>query len=691
MSPQPNQSGEFESPLAGALFMASFGIPQTPLIGKKPFLSDWPNVATTEPERIQEWYQEHHCNFGSVARKGGFFIFEADTAPDGVLSIRKRFEQKNCQFTSKSMVASRPDGSRGHRYYRWTEGIENIGQNATVYGDFSVRADAEQCVSPGSIHPDTGQQYKVILPFSAPALPTAQEIEFWKSEKKSKEVKNNDEGEPIVEGQRNAFLASQLGKIRQATGCGYDVLRAAAIDINNRRCSPPLTLDELEITVLKSIPKYPFKPDAFGERMAIKAQEQLDVLESRFERIITDPVQETSSRLVMPSSALASTRLQDIYSDIFQSNDWSLDLALPALVTAASVLVPRASVPEGQLPQGDDNLVNLFTGLIAPVHGGKSQVIEWAAKAMGIWRDLGGPHYLAMSAGSAEQLIDSLDRRKQYLKNTVLINPDEWAHLFAKANIPNASFSTFLTTSYYRRHQIIPRPRGKEVVLNLSMSFIGGIVEDEFDAVFNASALGGVYDRFLFGYSPVGTEWSYRPFPLTVQEYPVPILGEFWKPIPVTLDRSVFEVSKSWGKKGFGRITEICIRIATIYASMDGQEIVTGKDLEHLEGLAQYQLDIRKQFRPNAGLNPDAQFANAAIAWINKYAKNWMSIRDLKQGVKRWVEKLGPNVAERSLYALSRTGQIQLWMNTHDPTKNPPPADFNGVLPRTGLVRANGE
>ena len=46
----------------------------------------------------------------------------------------------------------------------------------------------------------------------------------------------------------------------------------------------------------------------------------------------------TDSEMIseMPQSALASTRLGDIYADLFEPNDWPLDLALPALVTAAS-------------------------------------------------------------------------------------------------------------------------------------------------------------------------------------------------------------------------------------------------------------------------------------------------------------------------------------------------------------------
>jgi len=50
----------------------------------------------------------------------------------------------------------------------------------------------------------------------------------------------------------------------------------------------------------------------------------------------------------------------------------------------------------------------------------KSPAIEWAAEAMGIWKDSAcAPHYFAVNAGSAEQLIDALDRRKKNFIHSV--------------------------------------------------------------------------------------------------------------------------------------------------------------------------------------------------------------------------------------------------------------------------------
>ena len=273
--PQPDANGEFDTPLDGALWMASFGIPQTPLKGKAPFLPEWQKKASTDPNQIREWFEgtDRQCNFGSVALPGGFFVFEADTAPEGVPSVRERFEKQGGRFTSQLMVASRRDGSRGHRYYKWIEGIENIGQNATIHGDFSLRADAEQCVSPGSVHPDTEKQYRVISS-GTPEPPAAQELAFWKSEKKVEKptaAAATDDAAAIPTGRRNSTLTSKAGELR-AKGLNEEEIAPVLVRLNQERCIPPL--DESEVkTIAHSIGSRAYQPDVFAEEIAAKAEQ----------------------------------------------------------------------------------------------------------------------------------------------------------------------------------------------------------------------------------------------------------------------------------------------------------------------------------------------------------------------------------------------------------------------------------
>jgi len=252
---QPDANGEFPTPADGAIWMAvTYGIPQTPLKGKRPFLEDWPSKASVDPVQIHTWAAEYPgCNFGSVAVLGRHFIFEADSA-----EVRERFkmEYPGRDFTSRLVIQS-SGPTKGHRYYLHAPGVENVGQNKGE--DFSIRADGEQCVSPGSIHPTTGKQYRVVAHDSPLTQPTAEEILFWKSqriEKKSALVQANDE--PIPQGRRNSTITSILGKARQQNGLKYDALLALARQ-HNQRCVPPLDESELE-TIAGSVARYSVKP-----------------------------------------------------------------------------------------------------------------------------------------------------------------------------------------------------------------------------------------------------------------------------------------------------------------------------------------------------------------------------------------------------------------------------------------------
>ena len=175
---QPDSNGEFKSPLDGALWMAlTYGIPQTPLRGKIPFLSDWPAKASADPAVIRAWDTEYPgCNFGfccTRARLGKHFTFEADKPEEeGTPTIRERFKRQGHDFTSGLIIESSP--GKTHNYYKSAPGVDNIGQNAVLHKDFSVRVHREQCVSPGSIHPVTGKQYRVAFRNGPLTQPTAQ-------------------------------------------------------------------------------------------------------------------------------------------------------------------------------------------------------------------------------------------------------------------------------------------------------------------------------------------------------------------------------------------------------------------------------------------------------------------------------------------------------------------------------------
>ena len=78
-------------------------------------------------------------------------------------------------FNTYSVTSGRPD--RAHFYYRMTDDVREFGNKRWaepgINGNvFEVKVHGGQVVAEGSIHPDTGQQYRIIqdlplIPFPA--------------------------------------------------------------------------------------------------------------------------------------------------------------------------------------------------------------------------------------------------------------------------------------------------------------------------------------------------------------------------------------------------------------------------------------------------------------------------------------------------------------------------------------------
>jgi len=142
-----------------ALYMASRGVPVTPVRPKTKdaFLPKWPESATCELSKIAEWarqFPDH--NIGCVAKDGAVWLLDADD-----LGLTARYEwDTGQQFPRTFTVESRP----GHRHYYFrpsdaSRKLGNVGQDK--HKAFSVRANNEYLVGPGSVHP-AGDIYRIV-------------------------------------------------------------------------------------------------------------------------------------------------------------------------------------------------------------------------------------------------------------------------------------------------------------------------------------------------------------------------------------------------------------------------------------------------------------------------------------------------------------------------------------------------
>jgi hypothetical protein len=490
----PDQNGEFPAPLAGALWMAIVhGKRQLPLNGKIALLKEWEKHASSDPEQIRKWATEYlGCNFGSVADDGP--IFEVDS-----LEVRKRFGQA---FSQTLTVQS--SEQKGHRYYQPAD-VEHIAQNATEYGDFSLRKHNAYCVSPGSVHPRTGNQYRVAINVPM-VVPTAQEIAFWNSERKADKKTGHaelDDETPIAEGSRNTALASILGKARQALGMDKEQLFVYGLSVNEKRCRPPLPESEVR-TIANSIGRYEVKPS--GPESVILGSQQAAPAPA----VIEVPKLNRVPYPVFPEWVMHGTSLYEGFVKPVCEQNCRIPyfMFLPAAALMMNYLALKVSVENKQL------IPSFFMVLIGEKGRAiKSSSVEDAIEYLdtaGVLKSGQGTRNaegksLVWTAGSTEGL--GLEMARTNCKNAVLFY-DELSTLTSKAEIDSSSLKSHLL-SLYESGKYSNTVKSKKETFNFDpRTYCASLIACTTDEVFEDKWSGltgkstGLDDRFIFLLQP---------------------------------------------------------------------------------------------------------------------------------------------------------------------------------------------
>jgi hypothetical protein len=354
--------------------------------------------------------------------------------------------------------------------------------------------------------------------------------------------------------------------------------------------------------------------------------------------------------------------------------------AWPALVTVASAMVPTNAAT-------NDTRCNLYTALVGPIHSGKSEAIKHAKLLLGIQ----SPPLLDLLAGSAEMLTSAVAEAGGRPR---LYSPDELGHLLEKAQIQNSSFVYVLNRAFYEtafKVRSMEKKR-KEVIFDAVLSIIGGIVDERFGDLYTSKTTGGFYDRGMYSLCPTGFRYEYAPFegrpalqihrmgdnPDDEDTIPMATVGNC--PIPVTLDKSVFEETNRWRREDAvlknpdcGRVVEIALRVATVCASFDRRSVLYGKDLGPAFELARYQARVRGVLKPNPGKTFEGQLFHKFFEFLTMHTTDgrWMTRRELFHRTCSY--EIGLPVANKTLDAMIANDDVE---EMKQPGKSGPPKRF---------------
>jgi hypothetical protein len=126
--------GQAPSPGAAAYASSRLGYRVFPLVpgSGTPALKEYPDLATTDTEVIQEWWSGEFAGYGvgiATGEASGIWVLDIDMKKgvDGfasLLDLRLKYRDYDIDRYTRTMVVTTPSGG-AHIYFRWAEGVVN--------------------------------------------------------------------------------------------------------------------------------------------------------------------------------------------------------------------------------------------------------------------------------------------------------------------------------------------------------------------------------------------------------------------------------------------------------------------------------------------------------------------------------------------------------------------------------------
>ena len=218
--------------------------------------------ATTNETQIRSWWAKHpNANIGIATgdMSGGLVVIDIDVDEaknkHGDEVFTQWQEDNGCFIDSLNAVT----GSGGKHYYFTSS--ESFDSAAGYIEDIDIRANGGYVVAPGSIHPNGREYFFDDEDQEIVCVQEDSDVEYFLHEyyrlggKNNKDKKKFEMSEKITKN-RNNFLRDLQGKLAGENLYTPEEIKAQIRTINQTRCDPPLSDEELEKTIFKSTEKW---------------------------------------------------------------------------------------------------------------------------------------------------------------------------------------------------------------------------------------------------------------------------------------------------------------------------------------------------------------------------------------------------------------------------------------------------
>src|SRR5579862_1508260 len=235
--------------LRQALAYAKRGWRVFPCKGKRPLIKDWPDEATTDEDRITQWWTDNPEGSGGIVagKNSGLLVRDVDPRNGGDDTLRKK------DFDLPPTPTVKTGGRGRHFYFRHPGG--DIKNGVNLLPGLDIRADRGYVVAPPSVH-ESGRVYEWTKPPEEFDLAPAPKwlLDLIRNGKPKANGHRAPSGEPIDNGSRNTRLTSLAGTMRRK-GMTPEAIEAALLEDNRLRCNPPLPEAEVKI-IAHSVSQY---------------------------------------------------------------------------------------------------------------------------------------------------------------------------------------------------------------------------------------------------------------------------------------------------------------------------------------------------------------------------------------------------------------------------------------------------
>lgn len=667
-----------------ALRNAARGFRVHPIHGKMAVLRGWPVLATTEEKHIREWaveYPDYNCG---IAAGPDIAIVDSDR----VSRLKELAGERAAEwFNTYSVTSGRPD--RAHFYYLMTDdevsefGNKKWAEPGIDGNVFEVKVQGAQVVAEGSVHPDTGQEYRItqdipLIPFPTGLMALMRECYG----------KDNNSGqrervprEKIGEGARHDALVREAGTIQGVTEMSKDVLIAHLQEFNEQWCDPPMSEDEV-VSVAMSCNWKPNPPQAQAFIGGSKAEgpPEAAVLPQR-------------NRPVYPIDVWDGTAVGEFAKLCAEDNNVPRKLYAESFRCALGAVVgDRISCPsvEGGLPRS-------YTVIIAPKGKGKGTGIRRAVRFFSqtwngltsvtpgllsgerdfIWKPKGIGAWMAAASS-----VPGMARLTKELDSTIKTKPNmAWGNTLPRILSVHEEMKTFLSTLFIEGGvgsgmEGVVCQLWDDVTFNgtatgtreavygeMLFSLLAGVTEEDwFDILSRGNAVGG---GLMSRFNLIGTEGQYENVSRMNQPDFTGLQKTFLPRVRLLEDSharilptdGADKVISDWQDnlpEGSERMNVHAWRSALLLAWLRHEEAITAKTAEDAVRLGQYQVDSHDYYRTKAADCVNAKVQGKILRALE--LRGPLSKRELQQYTN--AHRVGTDIWNRALAGLIQDGRV---------------------------------